>query len=211
MNAIKKFGTSFSSITLHAVNVALKENTLSHTLFKSTTESRPSTLLRVFLIGRSGCPTNRKNRGAGCGSSPCKPQSLNFPLLLDITLTKKLCPHPSLNDRPHIGKKGISNSFQTNFSKIFACGQHFQLHITTYLKKLFGTKFLNTKQCPAGLDPRIIPRYHPKHLWEILGMGESPTQQPKIWSFPLPGKSSLINLHLPLSKVSFLHQIVIFI
>ena len=32
----------------------------------------------------------------------------------------------------------------------------------TYLKKRIGTKFVNTKQCPAGLSPRIIPNCPPK-------------------------------------------------
>ena len=30
--------------------------------------------------------------------------------------------------------------------------------IVTYLKKFDGTKFFKTKQCPAGLSPRIIPQ-----------------------------------------------------
>ena len=83
----------------------------------------------------------------------------------------------------------------------------------TYLKKLIGTKSLNTEQCPAGLSPRIIPHYlPPKHLWETLGMGKNLTQQPKIYWFPPPEKFPLINLLLSLSKMSFLpHQIVIFI
>ena len=43
-------------------------------------------------------------------------------------------------------------------------------------------------------------------------MGKNPTQQPKIYSFPLLEKFPLINLLLPLSKMAFLlHQIGIFI
>ena len=85
-----------------------------------------------------------------------------------------------------------------------------------YLKKLVGTKFLNTKQSPAGLFPRIIPHYPPplppKHLWETLGMGKNPAQQPKIYSFPTPEKFALINLLFSLSKMSFpAHQMAIFI
>ena len=42
-------------------------------------------------------------------------------------------------------------------------------------------------------------------------MGENTTQQPKIYSFFPPEKSPLMDLHLSLSKVSFLpHQIAIF-
>ena len=48
-------------------------------------------------------------------------------------------------------------------------------------------------------------------LWETLGMGKKPTQQPKIYSFPPSEKSSLIDLNISLLKVQFLtHQIAIF-
>ena len=54
--------------------------------------------------------------------------------------------------------------------------------------------------------------YTLKHLLETLGMGKNPIQQPKIYSFPPPEKSPLLNLLLPLSKILFLpHQIGIFI
>ena len=107
MNAIKKFGTSFSSITLHAVNVALKENTLSHTLFKSTTESRPSTLLRVFFIGRSGCPTNRKNRGRGVEALPASHKVWTFRYCWISPSPKNCVPIPPLMT-DHILEKKVS-------------------------------------------------------------------------------------------------------
>ena len=75
--------------------------------------SRPTTL-RVFLMGRSGYPTKRGNWGGG--GSPCKSKSLNFLLLLDKNITYW--------EIPHIGKKGISNSFQISFNKSFACSVH---------------------------------------------------------------------------------------
>ena len=51
----------------------------------------------------------------------------------------------------------------------------------------------------------------PEPLCETLGMGENPTQQPKIYWFPPSEKFPLINLNLSLSKVTFLpHQIAIF-
>ena len=63
------------------------------------------------------------------------------------------------------------------------------------------------------MSRRIISQnYPPKLLWEALGMGQNTSQQPKIYQFSPPEKSSLINLDLPLSKPSFLfHQIAIFI
>ena len=85
----------------------------------------------------------------------------------------------------------------------------------------------------AGLSPRIIRQVSPflpkmsnncctlqvwtvphpsaEPLWETLGIGENPTQQPKIYLFLPSEKSHLIELNLSLSKVSFLpHQIAIF-
>ena len=119
---------------------------------------------------------------------------------------------PLITDHAHIGKKGISNSFYINFTKKFACAMHFQLCNMTYFKKFAGTKSLNTKHCLAGLSLRIISHYPPKHLRETLGIWENLTQQAKIYSSPPPEKSPLINLHLLVSKVSFLsHQIAIFI
>ena len=49
-------------------------------------------------------------------------------------------------------------------------------------------------------QPRIILHYPPKSLWEILGMGENPTQQPKLYSFSPPEKSPIINLHILYQK-----------
>ena len=88
-------------------------------------------------------------------------------------------------------------------------GRTFSYIIMTYLKKFDKTNSLNTKQCPAGLFPRVITlvsfflpkicprlmflnRLHqlwtvptsPKPLWEILRMGENLTQRPKIYSLP---------------------------
>ena len=94
------------------------------------------------------------------------------------------------------------------------------------------TKSLNTKPCLAGLSPRIIcqaspflPKMSqnccthqvwtvppsPEPLWVTLGMRKNSTQQSKIYSFPPSEKSSLIDLNLSLSKVSFLpHETAIF-
>ena len=64
------------------------------------------------------------------------------------------------------------------------------------MKKLVGTKYLNTKQYSAGLSSRIRPHHLPKHLWEDL--------EPRIYSFPSSENPSLLNFFLPLPKVSFL-------
>ena len=102
----------------------------------------------------------------------------------------------------------------------------------TNLKNLIGNKFLNTKQCPEGLSHRIPPpplKYGKPSGWgggggggakthpppphkfrETVGLGgggggegKNTSQQPNIYSFSPSGKTSLINLHLLLSKVSF--------
>ena len=88
----KKIVSSFSSVILHAVNCLHWK--------KIITVSRP-TILRVFLMRRSGYPTKRENWGGG--GSPCKSKSLNCLLLLDKNIT--------YSEIPHIGKKDISNSF----------------------------------------------------------------------------------------------------
>ena len=69
---------------------------------------------------------------------------------------------------------------------------------------LVGTKFLNTKQFPAGLSPRIIPIVpliiHRK-LWR---WGRIPPNSQKIYSIIPPKKFPLLNLLFPLSSMSFL-------
>ena len=34
--------------------------------------------------------------------------------------------------------------------------------VMAYLKRFIGTKSLDTKQCPAGLSPRLLPHCPPK-------------------------------------------------
>ena len=168
------------------------------------TVSRPSTLLRVFLMGGSRYPTKGGNWGKGGGSS-CKPKSFELsPSDGYYTHQKIESPCPSLDHRPHIEKKVSLIVFRQILPKILLVVCIFSYTIMMYLKKLVETKSLSTKQCPAGSSPRIIPHYPPKHLWETLGMGEYPTQQPKIYSFPPLEKSFLISLHFLFSKVSFL-------
>ena len=97
-----------------AVNSFIWKKILSLTLLEIITVSRSSTLLRVFLMGRPVCPTKKKNWG---GESPCKPKSLNFPLLLNITPTKKLSP-PVPWSQITYWKKNVLIAFRQILSKI---------------------------------------------------------------------------------------------
>ena len=66
--------------------------------------------------------------------------------------------HPSLDCRPHAWKKAISDSFQTQIlPNILPVARILSFTMMTYLKKLIRIKSLNTRQCPAGFSPRIIP------------------------------------------------------
>ena len=145
LNAITEFTTSFPSLTLHADYLLLWKKIHSLTVFKIITVSRPRTLLSVSLMRRLGCPT----KGEDWRGSSCKPKSLNFPLLLDITPTKNLS--------PHVGKKVSLIAFKQIDPKIFPVAYIFSNTIMTSLKKLIGNKSLNTKQSPAGLFPELSP------------------------------------------------------
>ena len=104
------------------------------------------------------CHTVGKNWGRG---SPWKTKSfyfLNFPFLLDIIPTKKLGPSvPNLISDHTWEKKVCLIAFRPILPKILLAAYFFSNANMTNLKKLIGNKFLNTKQCPTGFSPRIIP------------------------------------------------------
>ena len=169
--------------------VALKRNTLSHSFqihyCKQTKSSPHSSTLCGDQVSL------RQYIGVGM---PGRPKILSFPLLLNITPTKKLSPHVPLLIADSILEKKVSlMASRQILPKILLAAYIFRNTIMTNLKKLIGNKSPNTKQCPAGLSPRIIP----KTLLETLGMEENISQQSKTYSFLLSEKSSLINLHLP--------------
>ena len=130
------------------VNLMLWKKILSFTLFKTIIVSGLSTLLRVFLMGRSGCPTKRGDSGRA-------------PLQFLIT--------------GHILEKKVSLiAFRQILPQILPAVYIFSYTVITYWKKLVRTKYFNTKQCPAGLSSRIISHYSYKHLWETMGWGKAP-------------------------------------
>ena len=150
LNTIKEFTTSFLSLNLHGLNFLIWKTIIWLPVFKIITVSRSSTLLWVVLMGGSGCHTAGENSGV----LPANQKVWTFPFRW-ISLPPKTWVPLSPDYRPHSVKKGISNSFSTNFIKKFA-SKIFPT-IKTYLKKLFGTKFLNTKQCPAGNSQSYTP------------------------------------------------------
>ena len=155
MNTIKKLVISFSSLALHALNSLLWKKILSLTLFKIMSIRRPTTLNRVFLTGTSGCLT----KGGNLGGLPANPKDSTFAFCWISPPRKNCVPCLSPDHKPYIGEKAISNSLYTNFTKSFPVACSYTIMI--YLKKLDGTKSLNTEQCPTGLSPKIIPQVSP--------------------------------------------------
>ena len=94
----KEFASFFSPLTLHAVNLLLSKKILPLTLLKIMTVSRPSTILRVFLMGKLGCPTKEGNWGVFL-----KVQKFKFsPSVGYHPYQKTESPCPSSDHRPHI-------------------------------------------------------------------------------------------------------------
>ena len=118
------------------VSLLISKKILSLTLFKIITGSRSSTLLRVFLMGRSGCPTKKKNER--WGSLPVSQKVWSFPFCWKSPPAKNW-DHLSPDHR-YIGKK-VLIAFRQILSKILPEACIFSNIIMTYLKKLVGTNF----------------------------------------------------------------------
>ena len=128
-----KFDTSFSSLILHAVNLLLWHKILLLTLFRIIAVKRPTTFVRVFLMGRPECFT----KGGKWQGVSLQFQKFELSPFLGYCPQQKIeFPYPSPDHRPHIGKNGIYNSFSKSFTKNFACGNIFSYTIMTYLKSL---------------------------------------------------------------------------
>ena len=99
---------------------------------------------------RLGCPT----KGGNCVGSPSKLKNWKLSLFVGYYTHSKIeSPRPSADHRPHIEKKVALITFRQILSKILPVASIFSYTILTYLKKLDGTKSLNTKQYPAGKIP----------------------------------------------------------
>ena len=147
MKVIIEFATSFSSLTLTCYKfVALKENTHTHS-FQNHYSKHDQALFRIFPMLRLGCHTKGGNWGKG---SPCKTKILNFPLLLDITPSPPSLPWLQTT---YWKKKGISNSFQTNFTKNFACRLcfHTLFHTPFFISNLIKFQLTSLQLGLCGL------------------------------------------------------------
>ena len=81
----------------------------------------------------------------------------------------------------HILEKNVSViAFIQILPKILPAAYIFSYTIMTNLKNLIGNKSLNTKQCPAGLCPRIIPL---NLYWKPLRSGRIPANSQKFIHF----------------------------
>ena len=156
----------------------MKENTLTHS-FQNHYSKRIKHPPQGFLYGK----IRMSHKGREFGGFPYKQKSLNFPFCW-ISPPLKIWLPLFPDHRLHIDKKVSLIAFRKILLKFLPEACIFSNTIMTYLKKVVEIKSFNTRiiQCPAGLSPRIIPHYPRKHLWETLGMGKSPTQQPKISS-----------------------------
>ena len=126
-----------------AVNLFIWKKILSLNLFKIITVSRSSTLLRVFLMGRSGCSTMKNN----LGESPCMPKSQNFPLLLNVSTTN----HDFL-------KRLIGTKFQQDYlPELFPI-----VPLNIHEKPGYGGIPPNSQKCTHLLHQKNSP------LWNLL-------------------------------------------
>ena len=130
-------------------------------------------------------PTKNVPLREGIWGSPCKPKKFELSSSVGYHPHQKL-ESPCLLITDHVLEKKVSLiDFGQSFSKILPQACIFSNTIMPYLKKLIGTKSLNTKQCPAGLSPGIIPHYSPRTLMgNPRGWGRIPPNSQKFTHFP---------------------------
>ena len=122
-----KYVVGLNLSPFHAVNLLIWKKILSLTLFKIITVSRPTTLIRVFLMRRSGCPT----KGGNLGGLFASPKVRTCPFRWISPPPKIRAPSSFLFSSQIIywEKKVSLLAFRQILPKIknFTCGVHFQL------------------------------------------------------------------------------------
>ena len=111
--------SSFSSLILHAVNFLIWKKII--TVSRTATLRQNSWGVQYVLLS--------DGTGEGEWRSPCKPKSLNFPLLLDKNIT-------------YWGKKDIFDSFYISFNTTVACSLHSVRQLWLIWKSSIKTKSL---------------------------------------------------------------------
>ena len=166
MNNIKDFPIFFLSLTLHVANLLFWTKMFSHTLFKIITVSRPSTLLRMFLMGSQDFPLQ-----GGLGGSELKPKIFNLPLLLNVSSYQTKLSPPifiyissslSFEHRPDIGKKVSLRAFRQILPKSLLAMHIFSFTIMTYLKIFIWIKPLIQSSVQQHYLPELYPLYLPE-------------------------------------------------
>ena len=122
------------------------------------------------------------NKGSNWGSgSVARLKFWTFPICWISAPVLILSP----DHRQHIGKKVSLIAFRQVLPKVLIVSYIFINTIMTNLKKFIGNKwnkFLNAKQCPALLSPRIIPLNFYGKLW---GWRRIPANSQKFTTFPI--------------------------
>ena len=113
-------------------------------------------------MGRSGCPSKKKNWGGGVSL-----QARKFELCLSVEYHL----HQKIESTCHlitddVSEKKVLIAFRQILSKNLPEACIFRLSHDLFEKNSLELNSLtvNTKQCPAGLSPRVLPHCPPKHL-----------------------------------------------
>ena len=151
-----KYVVGLNLSPFHAVNLLIWKKILSLTLFKIITVSRPTTLIRVFLMRRSGCPTKGGNL-EGLFASP-KVRSCPF---------RWISPPPKNRAPPFLSwsqiiyweKKVSLLAFRQILPKIknFTCGVHFQLQNWLIWESLMKLSLLIQNSVQQDYLPELYP------------------------------------------------------
>ena len=196
-----KFVTSFWSLTLLAANRLLWK--------------------KILIVRDEEIKLSHQERELG--GLPAYPKVLTFPFCWILPPPKNLVLPPFSSIQTTYWEEKVSLIvFRQFLPNILPVACIFSYIIMIYLKKLDRTKTLNTKQCPAGLSPRIIPHITPfLPKWPLLWCCfVGPTLcglSPFLWTFMENlgdgGKSYTTAKHLLISLIrkSSLHRFTSFV
>ena len=184
MDAIEEFATSFLSLNLHAVNILIWKKIPSLTLFKIITVSRSSTLLRVFMIGKLGCPT----KGGKLWAVPESQNVWNFPFCWISLPPKTLSPFVPWSNSVYWGKKSYLQQLLDKFYETF-CLRH-----VFWVKQSWLTWKISLELNPLiqnSVQQDYLPELYPIIPLNIYG---------KTWGWKRITSNSQTFIHFPHQK-----------